>query len=119
MAGDHISPSPGSSLGLYPEEVSTIQEIPLNYGYNFAEPPYPKIAWNLLDLVSHARFPMCRTDLCDKWNYGEITAESFPLLVAPERVSEPGFLSVRTVAKLIGYCLLIAESTAESLPALS
>src|SRR5258708_3724550 len=62
---------------------------------------------------------MSRTDLCDKWNYREITPENFPLVVDSDRISEPGFLSVRTVAKLISYCLLIAESTAESLPALS
>jgi hypothetical protein len=109
----------GSWLGLYPEEAAAVQAISLNYEYNFAEPPYPKISWTLLDLVSYARFPMCRTDLCDKWNYSEITAENFPLAVDPDRVSEPGFLSVRTVAKLISYCLLIAESTAEPLPALS
>ena len=119
MAGDQPSPFQGSSLGLYPEEASTIQAISFNYSYNFAEPPYPKISWTLLDLVSHARFPMCRTDLCDKWNYREITAENFPLVVDPDRVSEPGFLSARTVAKVISYCLLIAESTVESLPALS
>jgi hypothetical protein len=119
MAGDHKSPSQGSSLGLYPEEASTIQEISLNYGYNFAEPPYPKISWTLLDLVSHARFPMCRTDLCDKWKYREITAENFPLVVDSATVSEPAILSTRTVAKVISYCLLIAESTAESLPTLS
>jgi hypothetical protein len=112
-------PFPGSSLGLGPEEAAMIQTIPLNYGYNFAEPPYPKISWTLLDLISHARFPMARTDLCEKWNYREITAENFPLVVDPDRVAEPGFLSARTVAKVIGYCLLIAESTAESLPALS
>jgi hypothetical protein len=119
MAGEQRSPFQGSSLGLYPEEAATIQTISFSYSYNFAEPPYPKINWTLLDLVSHARFPMCRTDLCDKWNYREITAENFPLVVDPDRVSEPGFLSARTVAKVIGYCLLIAESTAESLPALS
>ena len=119
MAGDHASPFQGSSLGLYPEAASTIQAISFNYSYNFAEPPYPKISWTLLDLVSHARFPMSRTDLCDKWNYREITAENFPLVLDPDRVSEPGFLSARTVAKAISYCLLIAESTAESLPALS
>ena len=119
MGEDQPLPSQGSWLGVYPEEASTIQGIPLNYGYNFAEPPYPKIAWSLLDLVSHARFPMSRTDLCDKWNYREITTENFPLVVDPDRISEPGFLSVRTVAKLIGYCLLIAEATAESLPALT
>jgi hypothetical protein len=119
MGENKPSPSQGSWLGLYPEETSAIQAVCLTYEYNFAEPPYPKIAWTLLDLVSHARFPMCRTDLCDKWNYREITAENFPSVVDPERVSEPGFLSARTVAKLIGYCLLIAESTAESLPALS
>ena len=119
MGENQPLPSQGSWLGLYPEEASTIQAIPLNYGYNFAEPPYPKIAWTLLDLVSHARFPMSRTDLCDKWNYREITPENFPLVVDSDRISEPGFLSVRTVAKLISYCLLIAESTAESLPALT
>ncbi|HEX6564969.1 MAG TPA: hypothetical protein VF020_11835 [Chthoniobacterales bacterium] len=119
MGENQPSPFPGSSLGLHPEEASTIQTIPLNYGYNFAEPPYPKIEWTLLDLVSHSRFPMCRTDLCDKWNYREITAENFPLVVDPAQVSEPGILSARTVAKVISYCLLIAESTAESLPALS
>ena len=119
MTGDQPSPFQGSSLGLYPEEAAIIQAIPLNYSYNFAEPPYPKIRWTLLDLVSHARFPVCRTDLCDKWNYREITAENFPLVVDRDRVSEPGFLSARTVAKVISYCLLIAESTAESIPALS
>jgi hypothetical protein len=112
-------PVPGSSLGLYPEEAAIIKTTPLNYRYNFAEPPYPKISWTLLDLIFHARFPMCRTDLCDKWNYREITAENFPLVVDPDRVSEPSFLSARTVAKVIGYCLLIAESTAESLPVFS
>src|SRR5580700_3731200 len=119
MGENQPLPSQGSWLGLFPEEASTIQAIPLNYGYNFAEPPYPKIAWTLLDLVSHARFPMSRTDLCDKWNYREITSENFPLVVDSDRISEPGFLSVRTVAKLIAYCLLIAEATAESLPALT
>jgi hypothetical protein len=119
MGENQPLPSPGSWLGIYPEEASTIQGMPLNHRYNFAEPPYPKIAWTLLDLVSHARFPMSRTDLCDKWNYREITAENFPLVVDPDRISEPGFLSARTVAKLISYCLLIAESTAESLPALT
>src|ERR1700751_406199 len=119
MGENQPSPFQGSSLGLYPEETSTIQEIPLNYGYNFAEPPYPKISWTLLDLISHDRFPMCRTDLCDKWNYREITAENFPLVLDPASVSEPAILSARTVAKVISYCLLIAESTAESLPALS
>ena len=119
MGEGQSSPFQGSSLGLYPEEALSIQAISFNYSYNFAEPPYPKISWTLLDLVSHARFPMCRTDLCDKWNYREITAENFPLVVDPGRVSEPGFLSARTVAKVISYCLLVAESTAESLPALS
>jgi hypothetical protein len=119
MGDNQPPPTPGAALGLYPEEVSTIQEIPFNYSYNFAEPPYPKISWSLLDLVSHARFPMSRTDLCDKWNYREITAENFPLVVDSDRVSEPGYLSARTVAKVISYCLLIAESTAESLPALA
>ena len=119
MGENQPLPSQGSWLGLYPEEASAIQAIPLNYGYNFAEPPYPKIVWTLLELISNARFPMSRTDLCDKWNYREITPENFPLVVDSERVSEPGFLSVRTVAKLISYCLLIAESTAESLPALT
>ena len=119
MGGDQTSPGRGSSLGLYPEEAASIRATLLNYGYNFAEPPYPKITWTLLDLVSHARFPMCRTDLCDKWKYREITPENFPLVVDPDRVSEPGFLSAATVAKVVSYCLLIAESTAESLPALS
>lgn len=119
MGENQPLPSKESSLGLYAEEASAIQAIPLNYSYNFAEPPYPKISWTLLDLVSHARFPVCRTDLCDKWNYREITAENFPLVIDPDHVSEPGFLSARTVAKVISYCLLIAESTAESIPALS
>jgi hypothetical protein len=101
------------------EDAAAIQAVTLNYRYNFAEPPSPKIQWNLLDLISHARFPLCRKDLCDKWKYPEITAENFSFVMDANRMSEPGSLSARTVTKLISYCLLIAESTAESLPALT
>ena len=103
----------GASLDI--QDAAAIQAVSLNYRYNFAEPPSPKIQWNLLDLISHARFPMCRKDLCDKWNYPEITAENFSLVVDANHVPEPGFLSARTVTKLISDCLWIAESTAESL----
>ena len=117
MGEDERSFFQGAPLDI--DDAAAIQAVSLNYCYNFAEPPYPKIHWKLLDLISHARFPMCRTDLCDKWNYRDIGTENFVSVVDPDRVSEPGFLSARTVTKIISYCLLIAESTAESLPALS
>lgn len=119
MGENEKSSFPRLSLGLRPEEISAIQGVCLNYRYNFAEPPYPKIHWTLLDLIAHARFPMCRTDVCDKWNYRDITVENFSLVIDVDRVSEPGFVSARTVSKVISYCLLIAESTAESIPVLS
>jgi hypothetical protein len=117
MGENERSAFPGASLDIH--DAAAIQAVSLNYRYNFAEPPSPKIQWNLLDLISHARFPMCRTDLCDKWKYPGITPENFSLVVDANRVSEPGFLSARTVTRLISYCLLIAESTAESLPAMT
>src|SRR5260221_11799357 len=102
-------PSQRSWLGLLPEEASTIQAIPLNCGYNFAEPPYPKIAWTLLDLVSHARFPLSRTVLCVKWDIREFTSEISPLVDKPDRISDRGILRVASWIRRMSYSLLIAH----------
>lgn len=38
--------------------------------------------------------------------------------IEARQISAPGYLSAVTVAKLIAYCLQIAESTSESMPTL-
>ena len=97
------------------EEILRIKKIRLNYPYNFAEPPYPEIRWDLAEIIAHARFPMAMADACDKWECPDFTLDSFFRFVEPGRISEPGYLSAVTTAKLIAYCLQIAESTGESM----
>jgi hypothetical protein len=41
--------------------------------------------------------------------------DSFLRFIEPGRISKPGCLSAVTTAKLIAYCLQIAESTGESM----
>ena len=100
------------------EEILRIKRIWLNYPYNFAEPPYPEICWGLAEIIDHARFPMAMTDACDKWECQNFALESFSRFIEPERISEPGYLSAVTTAKLIAYCLQIVESTGESIQTL-
>jgi len=100
------------------EEILRIKRIWLNYPYNFAEPPYPEIRWDLAEIIDHARFPMAMADACDKWECRNFALENFFRFIEPERVSEPGNLSAVTTAKLIAYCLQIVESTGESIQTL-
>jgi len=44
-----------------PPDKKDLAELP----YNFAEPPYPEIRWDLAEIVDHARFPMAIADACD------------------------------------------------------
>jgi hypothetical protein len=106
---------PGTARkGLSADEILALRELPLNHRYNFAEPPYPQIHWQLFELIDHASFPLAKTDACDKWNCREISPEIFLQVFDWDRLGEPGFLSARTVGKLVCYCLLVAESTSES-----
>ena len=100
--------------GLSADEIVALRDLRLNYPYNFAEPPYPEIHWQLFELIDHASFPLAKTDACDKWGYKEISAEHFFQVLDRDRLGEPGFLSALTVGKLVCYCLLVAESTSES-----
>jgi hypothetical protein len=100
--------------GLSADEILALRDLQLNYPYNFAEPPYPAIHWQLFELIDHASFPFAKTDACDKWGCKEISPENFFYTLDRDRLGEPGFLSALTVGKLVCYCLLIAESTSES-----
>jgi hypothetical protein len=100
------------------EEILRIKSVQLNYPYNFAEPPYPEIRWDLVDIVGHARFPMAKADACDKWECPNLTLDNFFRFIEARQISAPGYLSAVTAAKLIAYCLQIAESTSESMPTL-
>jgi hypothetical protein len=108
-----------SGKGLSADEILALRELRLNYSYNFAEPPYPKIRWELFELINHAHFPMAKADACDKWNCREITPENFFRILDQDRLAEPGFLSALTIGKLVCYSLLVAESTSESVHALT
>lgn len=99
------------------DELIEISRVPLNFAYNFAEPPFPVISWGLADLLGHARFPLAREDACDKWGCACLSIDNFFRFITEPTVAEPGCLSVLTVAKLIAYCLEIAEVTAEALAA--
>jgi hypothetical protein len=101
------------------EETLNIQAVHLNYPYNFAQPPTDGFVWTLLDLINHSRFPVASLDIADKWNVPFFSLENFLRLIEPSRLSEPGYASPLTVAKLISYCLQILESTAESMLALN
>jgi hypothetical protein len=100
--------------GLSADEILALRELRLNHPYNFAEPPYPQIHWQLFEIIDHASFPLAKTDACDKWNCRAISPENFFRVLDQDRLGEPGFLSALTVGKLICYCLLVAESTSES-----
>jgi hypothetical protein len=100
--------------GLSADEILALRELRLNHPYNFAEPPYPQIRWQLFELIDHASFPLAKTDPCDKWNCREISPENFFQIFDRDQLGEPGFLSALTVGKLVCYCLLVAESTSES-----
>lgn len=100
------------------DEIVRIKSVRLNYPYNFAEPPYPEIRWDLADILAHARFPMAVADACDKWECPSFTLDNFFRFIEAKRVSTPGYLSAITTAKLIAYCLQIVESTGESLKTL-
>ena len=101
------------------DEILALRELRLNYPYNFAEPPYPKIHWELFELIDHAHFPVSKADTCDKWNCREISLENFYRVLDRDRLAEPGFLSALTIGKLVCYCLLVAESTCESFHAVA
>jgi hypothetical protein len=101
------------------DEILDIRAEPLNFPYNFAQPPQPAICWSLCDLIDHARFPMANADACDKWGLKYFSIESFVQLIDSSQVAQPGFLSPITIAKLIAYCLQIVESVAESMEALT
>ena len=100
--------------GLSADEILALRDLRLNYPYNFAEPPYPEIYWQLFELIDHASFPLAKTDACDKWNCKEISSENFFQVLDRDRLGEPGSLSALTIGKLVCYCLLVAESTSES-----
>jgi hypothetical protein len=107
--------SPGTARqGLSADEVLALRELKLNYPYNFAEPPYPKVHWQLFELIDHASFPLAKADACDKWNCRKLSPDNFFQIIDRKRLAEPGFLSALTIGKLVCYCLLIAESTSES-----
>ncbi|MBV9997711.1 MAG: hypothetical protein JO015_01230 [Verrucomicrobia bacterium] len=97
------------------DELIEISRISLNFAYNFAEPPAPRIRWGLTDFLAHARFPLARTDACDKWRCRCLSIDNYSRFIAERTIAEPGGLSAVTVAKVIGYCLEIAEVTAEQM----
>jgi hypothetical protein len=114
MPGSHNNSPETTRKGISADEILALRDVRLNYPYNFAEPPYPQIRWQLFELIDHAPFPLAKTDACDKWNCREISPENFFQVLDRNRLSEPGFLSALTVGKLVCYCLLVAESTSES-----
>ena len=95
------------------DELIEISRIRLNFAYNFAEPPDPAIRWGLADFLAHARFPLARTDACDKWRCRCLSIDNYARFISERTIAEPGGLSAVTVAKVIAYCLEIAEATAE------
>jgi hypothetical protein len=101
------------------DEILDIRAVSLNFPYNFAQPPQPKIRWSLCDLIDHSRFPMAKADACDKWGLKYFSLENFVRLIDLSQIAHPGYLSPMTVAKLVAYSLQIVESTAESMEALT
>jgi hypothetical protein len=99
--------------------VLSIRAVYLNFPYNFAQPPTEDFVWTLLDLLEHARFPTAALDVADKWDISSFSLDNFTTLIDPDRITEPGYLSTLSLAKLISYCLQIVESTAESMPTLA
>ena len=104
---------------LTPDQILAIRDVRLNFRYNFAQPPFPEIRWSLADLIDHARFPMARLDPCDKWGIRDFSLENFLRVLDAERIREPGYLGSVTIAKVTGYGLQIAESTTETMQALT
>ena len=104
---------------LTPDQILAIRDVRLNFRYNFAQPPFPEIRWSLADLIDHARFPMARLDPCDKWGIRDFSLENFLQVLDAERIREPGYLGPVTIAKVTGYGLQIAESTTETMQALT
>jgi hypothetical protein len=97
------------------DELIEISRISLNFSYNFAEPPAPGIRWGLADFLAHARFPLARTDACDKWRCRCLSIDNYPRFISERTIADPGGLSAVTVAKVIAYCLEIVEVTAEAM----
>ena len=97
------------------DELIEISRITLNFPYNFAEPPVPSIRWGLADFLAHARFPLARTDACDKWRCECLSIDNYCRFISERTIGDPGGLSAVTVAKVIAYCLEIAEVTAEAM----
>jgi hypothetical protein len=97
------------------DELIEISRISLNFSYNFAEPPAPRIGWGLADFLAHARFPLARTDACDKWGCQCLSIDNFSRFISERTIADPGGLSALTVGKVIAYCLEIAEVTAEAM----
>jgi hypothetical protein len=103
------------SRELSADEVLNIRSIRLNFPYNFAQPPSPKIHWNLSDLINHSTFPVAKLDATDKWGIQYFPIDNFLRLIYFERINEPASISAYTVAKLVSYVLQIVESTTESI----
>jgi hypothetical protein len=97
MGDSHRNSPKTNGKGLSADEILALRELRLNYPYNFAEPPYPQIHWQLFELIDHASFPFARTDSCDKWNCREISPENFFQVLDRDRLDEPRFLSPLTV----------------------
>jgi hypothetical protein len=97
------------------DQILAIRRVRLNFPYNFAQPPAPKIEWSLADLIDHARFPMAKLDPCDKWSVQSLSMENFLRILDEGRFREPGYLAPVTIAKVIAYALQIAESATETM----
>lgn len=97
------------------DELIEISRISLNFPYNFAEPPAPKIQWGLADFLAHARFPLARIDACDKWRCPCLSIDNYSRFISEWTIADPGGLSAVTVAKVVAYCLEIVEVTAEAM----
>jgi len=62
---------------------------------------------------------MARLDPCDKWGICDFSLENFLRVLDSKRVREPGYLGPGTIAKVTAYGLQIAESTTETMQALT
>ena len=62
---------------------------------------------------------MARLDPCDKWAIREFSLEDFLRVLDAKRIREPGYLAPVTIAKVTAYGLQIAESTTETMQALT
>ncbi len=100
------------------DELLDIRSILPEHTYNFAEPPDPQVEVSLSDYLANARFPFAFADAGDKWEVSVISMDNFARLFSAAQMGRPGYLSVISTAKLIAFCLQIAESTRESLPEL-